>query len=151
MPASRIKKELPSFIAIKNYLSKFLPLTAEVCEPLHKGMSMKSKWGLKNTYQNLYKKAGALMKKDMSIVFLQCKRTTIPRKRCNGCWTQRNSSASKGSNAVPKEWSTQQHGIATNSIKSLTSAEHATVTSRESLGILYSVKKVPPLLLHSWG
>ena len=36
MPPPKSKKELQSFLGILNYLSKYLPATAEVCEPCKK-------------------------------------------------------------------------------------------------------------------
>ena len=42
MPAPKNKKELQAFLGIINYLSKFSPDMAEVCEPLRKLMSSKA-------------------------------------------------------------------------------------------------------------
>ena len=41
MPAPKNKKELQAFYGIINYLGKFSPGTAEVCEPLQKLTSSK--------------------------------------------------------------------------------------------------------------
>ena len=42
MPPQKMKKELQLFLGILNYISKFSPATAEVCEALHKVKSVKT-------------------------------------------------------------------------------------------------------------
>ena len=42
-------------LGIINYLGKFSLFTAEVCEPLRRLTSIKTKWTWNNTYQKLYK------------------------------------------------------------------------------------------------
>ena len=50
MPPSKCKNELQSFLDVICYLSKFLPATAKVCEPLRKLTSVKSECSWKGTY-----------------------------------------------------------------------------------------------------
>ena len=44
MPPTNNKRELQTFMGIINYLSKFSPGTAEVCDPLQKLISSKVTW-----------------------------------------------------------------------------------------------------------
>ena len=44
MLAPKNKKELQTFLGIINYLGKFFPGTANVCDPLHKLTSSKVTW-----------------------------------------------------------------------------------------------------------
>ena len=43
MPPPKMKNELKSSLGILNHLSKFSPVTGEVCDPLHKLTSVKQK------------------------------------------------------------------------------------------------------------
>ena len=52
-----------------NYLGKFSPSTAEVCEPLRKHTLSKCKWMRNFTYQNLYNRAKNIIKKNVTIIF----------------------------------------------------------------------------------
>ena len=51
------KKELQAFLSIINYLGKFSPGTADVCDPLHKLTSSKAIWTWNASYQALFDKA----------------------------------------------------------------------------------------------
>ena len=69
MLASNNKKELQAFFGIINYLGKFSPGTADVCDPLHKLTSSKAIWTWNASYQSLFNKAKLLIKSDMSMKF----------------------------------------------------------------------------------
>ena len=58
------KRELQSFLGILNCLSKFSPVTAEVCEPLRKVTSVKADWKWNKMYKDLYDKAQKIIKTD---------------------------------------------------------------------------------------
>ena len=68
MPLPKTKKELQSFLSILNYLSRFSPMTAEVCEPLPKLTSGKTDQTLNRIYHNLYGKK-QLVKRDACMKF----------------------------------------------------------------------------------
>ena len=70
MPAPNNKKELQAFLGIINYLGKFSPGTADVCDPLHKLMLSKVTWTWNASYQSLFNKAKLLIKSDMCMKFL---------------------------------------------------------------------------------
>ena len=65
MSQFKSKKELQTFLGIINYLSKFSPTTAEVCAHPCRLMSRKTKWSWNRTYQDLFKTAKTLTKKDV--------------------------------------------------------------------------------------
>ena len=67
MPPPKTKMELNAFLGISNYLGKFSPSTAEVCESLRKLMSTKTEWTLNATYQKMFHKAKAIIKEDVCI------------------------------------------------------------------------------------
>ena len=62
MLALNKKRELQSLLGIINYLGKFSPASAQVCELLRNPMSAKSEWKWKSTYQNFYKKVKPIIK-----------------------------------------------------------------------------------------
>ena len=53
MPPPKPKKELQLFLGIINYLSKFSPKPAEVCESLWKLTSVKTEWSWDVKFQDL--------------------------------------------------------------------------------------------------
>ena len=63
------KKELQAFLGIINYLGKFSPGTANVCDPLCKLTSSKVTWTWNASYQALFNKAKLLIKVDMCMKF----------------------------------------------------------------------------------
>ena len=63
------KKELHAFLGIINYLGKFSPGTADICDPLHKLTSSKVTWTWNASYQALFNKAKSLIKADMCMKF----------------------------------------------------------------------------------
>ena len=69
MPAPKNKKELQAFLGIINYLSKFSPDMAEVCEPLRKLMLSKATWISDAVYQQQFEKAKTLIKGEMCMRF----------------------------------------------------------------------------------
>ena len=69
MLALNNKKELQTFLGIINYLGKFSPGTADMCDPLHKLMSSKVTWTWNASYQSLFNKAKLLIKTDICMKF----------------------------------------------------------------------------------
>ena len=69
MLAPKSKKELQPFLGIINYLEKFSPGPAEVCDPLQKLTSNKVTWTWNALYQQLFTKAKMLIKVDVSMKF----------------------------------------------------------------------------------
>ena len=69
MPAPKNKKELQAFLGIINYLGKFSPGTADICDPLLKLSSRKVTWTWNASYQALFNKAKSLIKVDMCMKF----------------------------------------------------------------------------------
>ena len=65
----KTKKELQAFLGIINYLGKFSPSTAEVCESLRKLTSAKTKWTWNTTYQKMFYQATAIIKEDSCMKF----------------------------------------------------------------------------------
>ena len=59
------QKDIQTFLIIVNYLSKFSPTTAEVCETLQHVASVKAEWTWNLTYLELFTKAKAIIKKQM--------------------------------------------------------------------------------------
>ena len=58
---SKNKKGTPSILGIINYLSKFSPSTADICEPLRQLMSSETEWTWNATYQKLLNKAKSII------------------------------------------------------------------------------------------
>ena len=52
-----------------NYLGKFSPSTANVCEPLQRLALTKTVWTLNASYQTLYDKAKSLIKEEVRMTF----------------------------------------------------------------------------------
>ena len=69
MPAPKNKRELQSFLGIINYLGKFSPGTAEVCDPLQKLTSSRTMWMWNASYQQLFDKAKLLVKVEVCMKF----------------------------------------------------------------------------------
>ena len=69
MPVPNNKKELQAFLNIINYLGKFSPGTADVCDPQHNLTSSKVTWTWNASYQSLFNKAKLLLKSDMCMKF----------------------------------------------------------------------------------
>ena len=70
MPVPTNKKDSQAFLGIINYLGKFSPGTADVCDPLHKLTSSKVAWTWKASYQALFNKAKSLIKVDLCRNFI---------------------------------------------------------------------------------
>ena len=64
IPSPKTKKELQAFLQISNYLSKFSPSTANICESLRQLTSSKIEWTWNATYQKLFDKAKSITKED---------------------------------------------------------------------------------------
>ena len=69
MPVPKNKRELHAFLGIINYLGKFSPGMAEMCEPLQKLTSSKATWTWNVLYQQLVEKAKSLIKTDVCMKF----------------------------------------------------------------------------------
>ena len=72
MPVPNNKKELQAFLGTINYLGKFSPGTADVCDPLHKLISSRVTWTWNASYQSLFNKAKLFIKSDMCMKFYIC-------------------------------------------------------------------------------
>ena len=64
MPPPKIRK-LQAFLGIINYLNKFSPSTASMCDPLWKLTSSSVVWMWNASYQTLYNKTKSLIKDDI--------------------------------------------------------------------------------------
>ena len=73
MPAPKNKQELHSLLGIINYLGKFSPGTAEVCEPLRKLTSTRVAWTWNASYQHMLNKAKSLIKAEVCMKFYYIK------------------------------------------------------------------------------
>ena len=69
MATPKNRKELQAFLGIINYLGKFFPSTASICEPLPKLMSCQTLWTWNASYQALYNEAKSLIKDDVCMKF----------------------------------------------------------------------------------
>ena len=69
MPPPKTKRELHTFLGIINYLDKFSPSTADICESLRKLTSAKIEWTWNAMYQNMFDKAKAIIKEDAYMRF----------------------------------------------------------------------------------
>ena len=69
MPSPQNKKELQAFLGIINYLGKFSPSTANVCDPLQKLTSSRAVWMWNASYHALYDKTKSLIKDDACMKF----------------------------------------------------------------------------------
>ena len=63
------KKGLQAFLGIINYLSKYSPSTASVCESLRQWPLSKMEWAQNATYQKLFDKAKSIIKEDANKKF----------------------------------------------------------------------------------
>ena len=69
MPPLHNKKELQAFLGVINYLGKFSPSMATVCEPLQKLTLSRVVWTWNASYQPIYDKAKSLIKADACMKF----------------------------------------------------------------------------------
>ena len=138
------KKELQGFLGIINYLGKFSPGTADVCEPLHKLTSSKVIWTWNASYQSLFNKAKLLIQSDMSMKFYNAtKLLYLETDASDICLGLALLQTCKGTiclkDTVPNNTILCPIAFAS---KSLTGAEHRySNTETEALGILYGLKK----------
>ena len=138
------KRELQAFLGINNYLGKFSPGTAAVCEPLQKLSSSKATWTWNATYQLLFVEAKLPIKSDMCMKFnddtkpLYLK-TDASRVGLGAALLQTWEGTTCQEDKVPDN--TILHPIAFDS-KSLTDTEHRySNIEREAPGILHGLKK----------
>ena len=144
MLAPNNKKELQAFLGIINYLGKFSPGTANVCDPLHKLTPSKMTWTWNASYQSLFNKAKLLIKSDMCMKFYDDTKPLYLETDASGVGlgaallqTWEGTTCQK--DMVPDN--TILHPIAFAS-KSLTGAEHRySNIKREALDILHGLKK----------
>ena len=137
------KKELQAFLGIINYLGKFSPSTADVCDPLHKLTSCKVVWTWNASYQALFNKAKLLINSDMCMKFyddtkplyLETDASDVGLgaallQMCEGTTCQKDT--------LPDNTILQPIAFAS---KSLTGAEHRySNIEREALGILHGLE-----------
>ena len=69
MPPPKTKMELQAFLSIINYLGKFFPSMAQVCESLRKLTSAKTEWTWNTIYQKMFDKEKAIIKEDAFMKF----------------------------------------------------------------------------------
>ena len=69
MPPPKKKKNSNAFLGIINYLSKFSPNTAHICEAPRQLKSVKTEWTWNATYQKLFDKAKSVIKEDACMKF----------------------------------------------------------------------------------
>ena len=143
MPVPNNKKELWDFLGIINYLGKFSPGTADVCDPLHKLTSSKVIWTWNTLYQAVFKKAELLLKSDMcmkcyddtKLLYLE---TDASRVGLGASLLQTYEGTTGQKDTVPDN--TILHPV-TFASKSLTGTEHRySNIEREALGILHGLK-----------
>ena len=151
MPATNNKKEVQAFLGSINYLCKFSPCTADVCDPLCKLTLNTVTWTWKASYQSLFNKAKLLIKSDMCMKFYDATKplyleTDASRVGIGAALLQTQEGTKCQKDTVPDN--IILHPIAFSS-KSLTGAEHRyTNIEREALGILQGLEKIPSLLFH---
>ena len=145
MPAPNNKKELQAFLGIINYLCKFSPGTADVCDPLCKLTLSKVTWTWNSSYQSLFNRAKLLVKSDMCMKFYSG--TTKP------LYLETDASRVGLGAALLQTWegpTCQRDTVPDNTIlhpiafasKSLTGTEcRCSNIEREALGILHGLKK----------
>ena len=145
MPAPNSKMELQAFLGIINYLGKFSPGTAYVCDPLHKLTSSKVTWTWNASYQALFNKAKLLIKVDMCMKFYDDTKPLYLETDASGiglgvALLQMHEGTTCQKDIVPN--GTILHPI-TFASKSLTGTEHMySNIEREALGILHELQKV---------
>ena len=69
IPPPNINNELQAFFGVINYLSKFSPSTANVCESLRQLTLNKTEWTWNATYQKLFEKTKSVIKEDACMKF----------------------------------------------------------------------------------
>ena len=69
MPPPKTKMELQAFLGIINYLSKFSPSTANICESLRQPRSSKMEWAWNAAYKKQFNKAKSIIKQDAHMKF----------------------------------------------------------------------------------
>ena len=144
MPVPNNKNELQVLLGIINYLGKFSPGTADVCDPLHKLMSSKVTWTWNASYKSLFNQAKLLIKSDMCMNFYDDTKLLYLETDTSGvglgaALLQISEGTSCQKDMVPDN--TILHPIAFAS-KSLTGAEsrYSNIES-EALGILHGLEK----------
>ena len=144
MPAPNNKKKLQAFLGIINYLGKFSPGTADICDPLHKLTLNKVTWTWNASYLSLFNKVKLLIKSDMCMKFYDDTKllhleTDASRLGLGAAQLQTYEGTTCQKDTVPDN--TILHPIACAS-KSLTGAEcRYSNIEREALGILHGLEK----------
>ena len=149
MPAPNNKKELQAFLGIINYLGKFIPGTADVCDPPHKLTMSKATWTWNTSYQSLFNKAKLLLKLHVWIKFYY---DTKP------LYLETDTSGLGLDAALLQTWegtTCQKDTVSDNTIlhpiafanKSLTGVNRYSNIEREALGILHGLKNSITIVL----
>ena len=147
---SNNKKELQAFLGIINYLGKFSPGAADICDSLYKLTSSKAAWTWNASYQVLFNKAKSLIKVDMCMKFYDNTKPLYLEIDASGvglgvALLQMHKGTACQKDIVPN--STTLCPIAFAS-KSLRGAEcRYSNIEREALGILYGLKKFTIIVL----
>ena len=79
----KTKRELQSFLGIVSYLSKFKPMTAEVCKPLHRLTSFKSLDVKQNISRNI-QKGQILVKEDTCMKYYDVRKPLYLKNEASG-------------------------------------------------------------------
>ena len=143
MPPSNNKKELQAYLGIINYLSKYSPSTAGVCEPLWKLMSSRAVWMWNASYQAMYDKRKSLIKTEVCIKFYDEPKTLYLEADASGIGLGTALLQTRDGTTCPKDIAPDSTILwpITFASKHLTSAEHRySNIEREMPGILHSLK-----------
>ena len=144
MPPFNNKKELQAFLGIINYLSKFSPSTASICESLQKLMSSTTIWTWNVSYQAIYNKAKSLIKADVCVKFYDETKPLYLEIDASGIGLGTTLLQTRDGTTCPKDTAPDNTILRpiTFESKSLTSAEYRySNTEREALGILHGFEK----------
>ena len=144
MPPPKTKKELQVFLGIINYLNKFSPSTADLCESQRQLTSSKTEWTLNATYQKLFYKSKSIKTEYWCMKFYDeiqplYMETDVSGTRLGAALLQTRKGASCPTDKAPDNSILRPIVFAT---KSLSSAERRySNIEREALGILHGLEK----------
>ena len=145
MSLPKSKNELQAFLTIMNYLNRYSLATAEVCEPLRRLTWVKTESAWNRSFQDLFDRAKALIKKRHMHEILWWNNTTVPSNWCsrgrvesrtaaNKKWHELNLRSDKSDKTMP--WPTD---FASKSLSSV--GKWYINIKREALGILHMLEK----------
>ena len=144
MPPPHNKTELQAFLGLINYLGKFSPSMATICEPLQKLTSSRGVWSWNALYQAIYDKAKLFIKANTGMKFYNENKALYLKTDMSGVGLdtlllQARDGATYQKDTAPDNIILQSIALAS---KSLTSAEcRYSNIQREALGILHGLDK----------